>query len=123
MTKNFQLLNSDKTEVVVFGREHFREKLSSYIVTLDGIYLASSTTVRILRVIFDAHIKQVSRIAFFHFRNIAKNRNILSQSDAEKLLFIMLRLDYCNSLLLDCPTNSEKPPADPKYCSQNSDEN
>ena len=35
-----------QTEVVLFGPEHFREKLSSYIVTLDGISLASSSTVR-----------------------------------------------------------------------------
>jgi len=50
---------------------------------------------------FDAHIKQVSRTAFFHLRNIAKIRNILTQSDAEKLVhaFVTSRLDYCNSLL------------------------
>jgi len=59
---------------------------------------------------FDWYIKQVSRTAFFHFWNIAKIRNILSQSDAEKLVhaFVTLRLDHCNSLLLGCPTNSLK---------------
>ncbi|XP_075334697.1 uncharacterized protein LOC142396039 [Odontesthes bonariensis] len=116
MTQNCLLLNSDKTEVVIFGPERFREKLSSYIVTLDGISLASSSTVRNLGVIFDqnlsfdSHIKQVSRTAFFHLRNIVKIRNILSQSDAEKLVhaFVTSRLDYCNSLLLGCPTYSLK---------------
>ncbi|XP_075330633.1 uncharacterized protein LOC142388967, partial [Odontesthes bonariensis] len=116
MTQNCLLLNSDKTEVVIFGPERFREKLSSYIVTLDGISLASSSTVRNLGVIFDqnlsfdSHIKQVSRTAFFHLRNIVKIRNILSQSDAEKLIhaFVTSRLDYCNSLLLGCPTYSLK---------------
>ncbi|XP_072251173.1 uncharacterized protein [Leuresthes tenuis] len=116
MTQNCLLLNSDKTEVVLFGPERFREKLSSYIVTLDGISLASSSTVRNLGVIFDqnlsfdAHIKLVSRTAFFHLRNIAKIRNILSQGDAEKLVhaFVTSRLDYCNSLLLGCPTYSLK---------------
>ena len=53
MTENCLLLNSDKTEVVLFGPERFRDKLSSYIVTLDGISLASSITVRYLGVIFD----------------------------------------------------------------------
>jgi len=52
MTQNCLLLNSDKTEVVIFRSEHFREKLSCYIVSLDGISLASSTTVRNLGVIF-----------------------------------------------------------------------
>ena len=58
-------LNSDKTEVVLFGPERFRERLSSYISALDVISLASSTTERNLGVISDqdlssdAHIKQV----------------------------------------------------------------
>ena len=92
MTQNCLLLNSGKTEVVIFGPERFREKLLGCIDTLDGISLVSSTTVKNLAVIFDqnvsfdAHIKQVSRTAFFHLRNIAKIRNILSQSDAEKML-------------------------------------
>jgi len=78
MTQNCLLLNSDKTEVD--------------IVSQDGISLASSSTVRNLGVIFDqklsfdSHIKQVSRTAFFHLRNIAKIRNILTQSEAEKLV-------------------------------------
>ena len=132
MTQNCLLLNLDKTEVVLFGPERFREKLSSYIVTLEGISLASGSTVRNLGVIFDqnlsfdAHIKLVSRTAFFHLRNIAKIPNILSQGDAEKLAhaFVTSRLDYCNSLSLGCPIYSlKKPPADPKCCSQSSDEN
>ena len=97
-----------QTEVIIFGPEHFREKLTIYIITLNGFSLASSTTVRNLGVIFDlnlsfdAHIKQVSRTAFFHLCNIVKIRNILSQSDAEKLVhaFVTSRLDHCNFLLL-----------------------
>ena len=107
MTCNFLLLNSDKTEVIVFGPKHLRDSLSNHVVSLDGITLASSTTVKNLGVIFDedmsfkCHIKQVTRTAFFHLRNIIKIRNILSQSDAEKLVhaFVSSRLDYCNSLL------------------------
>ena len=41
--------------------------------------------------IFDAHIKLVSRTAFFHLRNLAKIRNILSQSDAEKSASLLLQ--------------------------------
>uniref|UniRef100_A0AAQ5ZSU8 Reverse transcriptase domain-containing protein n=1 Tax=Amphiprion ocellaris TaxID=80972 RepID=A0AAQ5ZSU8_AMPOC len=116
MTYNSLLLNSDKTEVIVFGPKHLRELLSKHIVTLDGITLASSTTVRNLDVIFDqdmsfnSHIKQICRTSFFHLRNILKIRNILSQSDAEKLVhaFVTSRLDYCNSLLSGCPNSSLK---------------
>uniref|UniRef100_A0A8D3CNL5 Reverse transcriptase domain-containing protein n=1 Tax=Scophthalmus maximus TaxID=52904 RepID=A0A8D3CNL5_SCOMX len=116
MTYNFLLLNSEKTEVIILGPKHLRETLSDHIVTLDGITLASSSTVRNLGVTFDqdmsfdSHIKQVSRTAFFHLRNIKNIRNILSQKDAEKLVhaFVTSRLDYCNSLLLGCPNKSVK---------------
>ncbi len=50
----------------------------------------------------------VTKTAFFHFRNIAKLRNMLSVSDAEKLVhaFMTSRLDYCNALLGGCPVSS-----------------
>ena len=53
MSHNFTMLNSDKTEVISLGPKHIRDSLSSNIVNLDGITLASSTTVRNLGVIFD----------------------------------------------------------------------
>ncbi len=116
MTCNFLLLNSDKTEVIVLGPKHLRSTLPNDIVTLNDITLASSTTVRNLGVIFDqdlsfdSHIKQTSRTAFFHLRNIAKIRPILSQKDAEKLVhaFVASRLDCCNSLLSGCTKKSLK---------------
>ena len=50
---------------------------------------------------FNSLLKQISRTAFFHLRNISKIRNVLTQKDAEKLVhaFVTSRLDYCNSLL------------------------
>uniref|UniRef100_A0A8P4KSI9 Reverse transcriptase domain-containing protein n=1 Tax=Dicentrarchus labrax TaxID=13489 RepID=A0A8P4KSI9_DICLA len=116
MTCNFLMLNSEKNEILVLGPKNLRDSLSKDIVTLDGINLASSTTVRNLGVIFDqdlsfnSHIKQTSRTAFFHLRNIRKIRHILSQTDAEKLIhaFVTSRLDYCNSLLSGYPNKSIK---------------
>ena len=116
MTSNFLLLNSDKTEVIVLGPKHLRNSLISDTTTLDGITMASSSTVRNLGVMFDqdmsfnSHIKHISRTAFFHLRNISKIRRILSQKDAEKLIhaFVSSRLDYCNSLLSGCPNKSLK---------------
>ncbi|XP_033932863.2 uncharacterized protein [Pseudochaenichthys georgianus] len=107
MTLNFLMLNTTKTEVIVLGPKNLRNKLSKDILTMDGINLASSETVRNLGVIFDqdlsfnTHIKSISRTAYFHLRNIAKIRHILPQNDAEKLVhaFVTSRLDYCNSLL------------------------
>ncbi len=54
------------------------------------------------------HISHVTKTAFFHLKNIAKRRNMLSVSDAEKLVhaFMTSRLDYCNALLGGCPASS-----------------
>ncbi|KAI5097139.1 hypothetical protein C0J45_12448, partial [Silurus meridionalis] len=43
----------------------------------------------------------------FHLRNIAKLRNMLFISDAEKLfhVFMTSKLDYCNALLGGCPAS------------------
>ena len=114
MTRNYLLLNSDKTEVIVLGPKHLRDQLADESFALDGFTLASKATVKNLGVTFDqdmsfeAHIKLISRTAFFHLRNIAKVRHILSQNDAEKLVhaFVTSRLDYCNALLSGCPNKS-----------------
>ncbi|XP_042349014.1 uncharacterized protein LOC121947898, partial [Plectropomus leopardus] len=114
MSCNFLMLNSDKTEVIVLGPKHLRSSFSNNIISLDGITLASSTTVRNFGVLFDqdlsfvSHIKQTSRTAFFHLRNIVKISHILSQTNAEKLVhaFVTSRLDYCYSLLFGCPNKS-----------------
>uniref|UniRef100_A0A8C3GA23 Reverse transcriptase domain-containing protein n=1 Tax=Cyclopterus lumpus TaxID=8103 RepID=A0A8C3GA23_CYCLU len=46
MTCNFLMLNSDKTEVILLGPEHLRDQLSGDVVSVDGIALASNTTVK-----------------------------------------------------------------------------
>ncbi len=74
----------------------------------------TSSTVKNLGVILDSnlsfenHISNVTKTAFFHLRNISKLRNMLSVSDAEKLVhaFMTSRLDYCNALLGGCPASS-----------------
>ncbi len=74
----------------------------------------SSSTVKNIGVVLDSnisfenHISHVTKRAFFHLRNIPKLRNMLSVSDAEKLVcaFMTSRLDYCNALLGGCPASS-----------------
>ncbi len=57
---------------------------------------------------FENHISHVRKTAFFHLRHIAKLQNMLSVSDAEKLVhaFMTSRLDNCNALLGACPASS-----------------
>ncbi len=113
MTNNFLLLNSDKTQILLIGPKNSTQNLLDYNLQQDGCTVASST-VRNLGVILDSnlsfenHISHVTKTAFFHLRNIAKLRNMLPVSDAEKLVhaFMTSRLDYCNALLGGCPASS-----------------
>ncbi|XP_073702519.1 uncharacterized protein [Garra rufa] len=113
MTNNFLLLNSDKTEILLIGQKNSTQNLLNCNLQLDGCTVISST-VKNLGVILDSnlslenHISYVTKTAFFHLRNIAKLRNMLPVSDAEKLVhaFMTSRLDYCNALLGGCPASS-----------------
>jgi len=59
---------------------------------------------------FEAHIKHLCKASFFHLRNIAKLRPILTFLDAEKFVraFVSSRLDYCNALLIGIPSKNIK---------------
>ncbi len=113
MTNNFLLLNSDKTDILLIDLKNSTQNVLDHNLHLDGCTVTSST-VKNLGVILDSnlsfenHISHVTKTAFFHFRNIAKLRNMLSVSDAEKLVhaFMTSRLDYCNALLGGCPASS-----------------
>ncbi len=113
MTYIFLLLNSDKTEILLFGPKNSTQSRLDYSLQLDGC-TATSSTVKNLGVILDSilsfenHISNVTKTAFFHLRNIAKLRNMLPVSNAEKLIhaFMTSRLDYCNALLAGCPASS-----------------
>ncbi len=96
----------DKTEILLIGPKNCTESLVS-----DGC-TDTSSTVKNLGVILDSnlsfenHISSVTKTAFFHLRNIAKLRNMLPVSDAEKHVFMTSILDYCNALLAARPASS-----------------
>ena len=48
----------------------------------------------------NTHISQITRTCFFHLRNIAKLRSLVSFPELEMIIhaFVSSRLDYCNSL-------------------------
>jgi len=54
---------------------------------------------------FEAHIKHISKTAFYHLRNAARLGPFLSFADTESLIhaFITARLDYCNALFSGIP--------------------
>ncbi len=112
MTNIFILLNWDNTEILLIGPKNSTQNLLDHNLQLDRCTV-TSYTVKNLSVLdsnlyFENHISHVTKKAFFHLRNIAKLRNMLTVSDAEKLVhaFMTSRLDYCNALLGGCPAPS-----------------
>ena len=83
---------------------------------IDGISITSSAVIKDLGVTldsdlsFDAHIKNISRVVFYHLRNISKILKMLSLHNAEILVhaFVTSRLDYCNVLLSGCANSTLK---------------
>ena len=95
--------NKDKTESLVIGTDdprqniiskpgslahHNKSKVKNLSVTLDS------------ELDFNSHINNVTKIAFDHLRNLARVRLYLTLEDAKKLthVFVLSRLDHCNSL-------------------------
>lgn len=113
MKPNFLQLNGSKTEVLLIGTSTAVNRCINFKFTVDECQILPSVQVRNLGVIFDAqltfntHFKNVTKVAFYHLRNIAHIRPFLSMPYAERLIhaFITSRLDYCNSLFAGLPAS------------------
>ncbi len=113
MKQKFLQLNCSKTEVLLIGTSTAVNRCNNFKLTVDDCQILPSIQARNLGGIFDAqltfntHFKNVTKIAFYHLRNIARIRPFLSMPDAERLIhaFITSRLDYCNSLFEGLPAN------------------
>ncbi|XP_078139509.1 uncharacterized protein LOC144539314 [Centroberyx gerrardi] len=116
MSLNFLRLNANKTEMLVVGPKTQLPLVSDLTLNFGDSLITQSPTVKNLGVTFDsalsfdAHIKEITKIAFFHLRNISKIRSLLNTADAETLIhaFVSSRLDYCNVLLSGLPNCSIK---------------
>ncbi len=110
MTNNLLLINSEKTEVLIIGPKTPTSNNLEHCLTLNGCSVDSSSSVRILGVLFDSnlsfdsHVSSICKTAFCHLKNISKPRPKLSMSNAKMLIhaFMTSRLDYCNALLGGC---------------------
>ena len=108
MATNFLQLNSNKTEVMIFGPPKSKHTLVS---NLDNLEPFVKSHARNLGVILDSELcldKQICaavKNCFYQLRVIAKIKPFLSPKDLEKIIhaFITSRLDYCNSLYIGLP--------------------
>ena len=107
MDANFLHLNSNKTEIIIFGNHP-----TSPTNTLGPLTSNIHTNAKNLGIIFDNNFKfdkQISstvKTSFFHLRLLAKIKPYLPPKQFEMVIhsFITSRLDYCNALYygLDC---------------------
>ncbi len=82
MADNFLQLNNDKTEMMIFAPDNITPKIKQ---VMGGLALSDRGDMRNLGVIFDraicfnSHVKSVVRSCFFHLRNIAQIRSLVSK--------------------------------------------
>ena len=107
MAHNFLKLNDQKTEYIIIGTRQQIAKAPETPITIGTSYVAPSTSVRNLGVVFDNTLSAESqalataRTANFHIRNIGKIRGFLDVGTTKLLMnsYVLSRLDYCNALL------------------------
>ncbi len=111
MCSNFLKLNDDKSEFIILGSKHQREKVKVRNLRIGNSLISASSKVRNFGVIFDSdmslndHISAISKSSSFHLRNIGLIRKYLNRNATEQLVhaFVTSRLDMGNSLLYGLP--------------------
>uniref|UniRef100_A0A8C6KQ30 Reverse transcriptase domain-containing protein n=1 Tax=Nothobranchius furzeri TaxID=105023 RepID=A0A8C6KQ30_NOTFU len=103
MSVNFLKFNDKKTEVMIFGSPTetpnvFVDSLAQFVkptVTNLGVKVDCDLK-------FEHQIKAVVKSGFFHLRQLAKIKPILSRQHFETVIhaFVTTRLDYCNALYI-----------------------
>ena len=113
MTDNYLKLNSDKTDVAVFGTSHMLKNVGRTSINVCGLDIPFSDSVKNLGCILDSkmtmypQVKNVSKQIMFHLRNIRNARSFLDTESTKLMVnsFVTSRLDYCNSLLAGVSSN------------------
>ena len=112
MTINKLKLNSDKTEIKLFGTKHSLSCINIPSLNVAGTCVTiTEGTIRNLGVMMDSLLSMSSLVgkmiqsACFHIRNIGTVRKMLTESSTKTLVhsLVMSRLDYGNSLLCGVP--------------------
>ncbi len=108
-------LNLTKTDLLLFPATPALQH--DFTIQLGSSTIIPSSSVRNLGVIFDEqltfkdHIAKTAGSCRFALHNIRKIRPFLTEHAAQLLVqaLVISRLDYCNSLLAELPSNTIKP--------------
>ena len=114
MSSNRLCLNNNKTQLIWLGSKHLLSKIDYSILNSHFPGVVFQSCVKNLGVILDSslsfadHLSRLTRISFYHLKQLRVIRSSLSLETAKALThaFIASRLDYCNSLLLGLPKSS-----------------
>lgn len=113
MINNKLKLNEDKTEFIIITSKHHAsvyQKLSPTL-TVGGVSIRPSATVRNLGVLFDQtmtlqnHVNNIKSSMYFHIREIKRIRWYIDQGTAHMAVqaLVLSRMDYSNVLLCGLP--------------------
>ena len=112
MSTYFLCLNTDKTEFIVFcTKPQLLKSLGFPDFELDGDQIQAVSAVRNLGFDIDRHLKNDKHInnvtskCIFLIKKISVVRKLLDMDTVHIIMyaFVILRLDYCNSLLMGSP--------------------
>ena len=104
-------LNSDKTEIILFGTPRQLSKLNRFTFNSAGDIIDPKPCVRNLGVLLDEgltmkkQIGEVCKLSFYHLRNIAHIRKYLTLDVAKTIIqaLVCSRIDWNNSLYYGLP--------------------
>ena len=109
MILNHLKVNDDKTKVIFFSPKKTLNPAMN--IKFGSEIVKPSACVKNLGVKMDnlmsmeKHINKITKSAYFHIRNISKIRKCLDNDTTKTLVqaFVISRIDYCNSLLINLP--------------------
>ena len=117
MASNFLTLNPSKTEFLIIGLPTQLSKLHMpNLILPDNSSITPVQSARNLGIIFDSnlsfdkHISNLSKVCYFHIRDLRRIRPTLDFDTARTIATSLVhsKLDYCNSLYYNLPQSQLK---------------